>query len=76
VTNVDGSRLPGLFDLHLLPIDVAALLMLLWIPGSHLWLLERDSLLRGIVQKAFLAAQRVLEMVRKFKPLRFWARRK
>jgi hypothetical protein len=76
VTNVDGSRLPGLFDLNLLPIHVVALLVFLWTLGSHHRLLECDSLLRGIVQKAFLAAQGLLEMVRKFKPLRFWARRK
>ena len=76
VANVDGSRLPGLFDLNLIPINVAAALVLLWTPSSHLRLLGRDLLLRGVIQKAFLAAQRVLEMVRKFKPLRFWARRK
>jgi hypothetical protein len=56
-TQVRLVSLPGFFDLNLLPIDVAALLVLLWTPGSHLWLLERASLLRGIVQKAILAAQ-------------------
>jgi len=76
MANVDCARLAGLFDLNLIPINVAAALVLLWTPGSHLRLLERDLLLRGAIQKAFLAAQRVLEMVRKFEPLRFWARRK
>ena len=56
VANVDGSRLPGLFDLNLIPINVAAALVLLWTPSSHLRLLERDLLLRGVIQKAFLAA--------------------
>jgi hypothetical protein len=77
VTNVDGSRLPGLFDLNLIPMNVAAALVLLGnLDTSHLGLVERDVFLRGFVQKAFLTAQRLLEMVRKLEPLRFWARRK
>ena len=38
------------FDLNLIPIDVAAALVLLWTPGSHLRLQERDMFLWGIVQ--------------------------
>ena len=53
---VDGSGLPGLFDLNLIPINVGAAPMLFWTPDSYLRLLERDLFLRGIVQKAFLAA--------------------
>ena len=56
VANVDGSGLPGLFDLNLIPINVGAAPMLFWTPDSYLRLLERDLFLRGIVQKAFLAA--------------------
>jgi hypothetical protein len=56
VANVDGSRLPGLFDLNFIPIYVAVAPVLFWTPGSHLRLLERDLFLWGIVQKAFLVA--------------------
>jgi hypothetical protein len=64
MANVDCSRLAGLFDLNLIPINVAAALVLLWPPGSHLRFPNRDWFLRGVVQKALLAAQRALEMVR------------
>jgi hypothetical protein len=35
VANVDSSGLPGLFDLNLIPLYVAAALVLLWPPDSH-----------------------------------------